>query len=528
MLPVVGDKFMTRADFTKSVRKYCQLNRKAMFRRRNNSCKAERTCGRYGCPGGVSANLVLCRINGGHIYVGPLTVTKSVPCNPGCDEMCNGQKRAGSGDTCESGRNEKKQQQPDTTTASPENSSDCEDKGRSPRPRLYAVRKGGWINSRTLKAPAIFLDVGDYNEVVDPKVNQGDVEAQSFVEVGPAIEFVTRATSLGRLHEPPSFYAVRRCNRLNGAAIFMGWNDANPIDYKKDYKCFHCIRQALQYIEEKQIGAGVKPCATTVAPIPTTPQVEEEQAIGEEKATERQKKHKESEDRTREENRETKLGGDDGTQEPSLQVDVTAVAARLKFRFFEGEENIMALATVGRVYDVTGDGNCGIYTTILGLGVIGVTRHPRTNKAMRRHIHKLAGELKAEMFDTVSEKIFPYMDETEREQEWKEMRKDLYGARVKYDDEDYMKAKGEDGSYANTRHWMDSALALPIISREYRVRIILYATDVNEAYWMTHVFDGRDGRFNISVTDGVVRTPPGDRTFGLHYTGEHYQYVQLK
>ena len=71
----------------------------------------------------------------------------------------------------------------------------------------------------------------------------------------------------------------------------------------------------------------------------------------------------------------------------------------------------------------------------------------------------------------------------------------------------------EDGSCAKTRHWMDSALA-------GRVRVAPRAADANEARWMRHALHDARARFNASITDGVVPTPPGDRTFGLHHAGE--------
>jgi hypothetical protein len=87
VLPVVGRKIMTRAQYTDMVNNYCRCNHKPRYIRVNNSCKAERRCRKTGCPGKVVASLTLQNKNGRHIYVGPLTVTESVECSPGCASL---------------------------------------------------------------------------------------------------------------------------------------------------------------------------------------------------------------------------------------------------------------------------------------------------------------------------------------------------------------------------------------------------------------------------------------------------------
>jgi hypothetical protein len=95
-----------------------------------------------------------------------------------------------------------------------------------------------------------------------------------------------------------------------------------------------------------------------------------------------------------------------------------------------------------------------------------------------------------------------------------------------------METKDETGKYENEHHWMELNFVVSLFCYDYRLRVVVYYS--NGDTWSTYIFDGRDVGPNDSVDglrvqflDGMVPITGRERSFGLHYDGEHYEYLTL-
>jgi hypothetical protein len=89
-LPAVGVVYDSRNEWGEAMTDFCTKNRKQRFKLKDNGNKMTRTCPKEGCPGEVVVHLVERKREGDKkkSWVPPLTVTTSVPCWPGCREVC--------------------------------------------------------------------------------------------------------------------------------------------------------------------------------------------------------------------------------------------------------------------------------------------------------------------------------------------------------------------------------------------------------------------------------------------------------
>jgi hypothetical protein len=96
----------------------------------------------------------------------------------------------------------------------------------------------------------------------------------------------------------------------------------------------------------------------------------------------------------------------------------------------------------------------------------------------------------------------------------------------------FMERKDETGKYENEHHWMELTFVVSLFCYEYRLQVVVYYS--NGDTWSTYIFDGRDVGANDSVDglrvqflDGMVPITGRERSFGLHYDGEYYEYLTL-
>jgi hypothetical protein len=95
-----------------------------------------------------------------------------------------------------------------------------------------------------------------------------------------------------------------------------------------------------------------------------------------------------------------------------------------------------------------------------------------------------------------------------------------------------MERKDAKGKYVNDNHWMELNFAVSLFCYDYCLRVVVYYS-VGDT-WSTYIFDGRDVGTNDSVDglrvqflDGMVPVTGRERSFGLHYDGEHYEHLTL-
>jgi hypothetical protein len=189
---------------------------------------------------------------------------------------------------------------------------------------------------------------------------------------------------------------------------------------------------------------------------------------------------------------------------------------------------LIALREMGlEVHDVSGDGNCGCCCLLVGLAVLGFPKQAN-QKAMRK---RLQG--KAEHCRTAFRKLpmCAPLDDEGFEEEYGESADLLCSKELTYTRK-FMETKDATGKYENEHHWMELNFVVSLFCYDYRLRVVVCYS--NRDTWSTYIFDGRDVGANDSVDglrvqflDGMVPITGRERSFGLHYDGEHYEYLTL-
>ena len=144
---------------------------------------------------------------------------------------------------------------------------------------------------------------------------------------------------------------------------------------------------------------------------------------------------------------------------------------------------------------------------------------------MRRLLQKMALRFKEETLTEFND--FDHLDREHSVALWQEEHlKYLYMKGIPYEDEAFMKKVNGESQYENDCHWMDGRFALYLFAKVYKLRVVLYI-NAQKDVWTTNWFDGRSGTVENEGAEGVVQVPPGERTFGMYYDGEHYEYIVI-
>jgi hypothetical protein len=179
------------------------------------------------------------------------------------------------------------------------------------------------------------------------------------------------------------------------------------------------------------------------------------------------------------------------------------------------------------VHDVRGDGNCGCCCLLVGLAVLGIPK-PANQKALRKRLQE-----KAEHCRTVLRKLpmCHLLDDEGFEAECSHSAELLCSEELTCSRK-FMETKDETGACENEEHWMDMTFVVSLFCYDYRLRVVVYFSTGDK--WSTCVFDGRDVVANDSVDglrvqflDGMVPITGCEKSFGLHYDGEHYECLTL-
>jgi hypothetical protein len=148
---------------------------------------------------------------------------------------------------------------------------------------------------------------------------------------------------------------------------------------------------------------------------------------------------------------------------------------------------------------------------------------PKDQSSMRKHLQEVAAGLRDEMLKKTYYSAIMTSDEGRKA--WDESKDSLFKTGIDYGNEEFMK-KLENEKYVNNEHWIDADFVLPIFSKEWKLKVVLYIQ--NKVQWQTHVYDGRRGEIEIERQDGLIPVEPGERTFGMFYNGIHYEYIRIK
>jgi hypothetical protein len=96
----------------------------------------------------------------------------------------------------------------------------------------------------------------------------------------------------------------------------------------------------------------------------------------------------------------------------------------------------------------------------------------------------------------------------------------------------FMETKDKKGKYENEHHWMELTFLVSLFCYDCRLRVVVCYSNGDK--WSTCIFDGRDVVANDSVDglrvqflDGMVPITGREKSFGVHYDGEHYEYLTL-
>jgi hypothetical protein len=163
----------------------------------------------------------------------------------------------------------------------------------------------------------------------------------------------------------------------------------------------------------------------------------------------------------------------------------------------------------------------------VGLAVLGISK-PADQKALRKRLQE-----KAEHCRTVLRQLPMYqlLDDERFEEEYSYNAEQLYSEELTYSRE-FMEKKNKKGEHVNEHHWMDLTFVVSLFCYDYRLRVVVYFS--NGDTWSTYIFDGRDVGANDSVDglrvqflEGMVPITGCEKSFGLHYDGEHYEYLTL-
>jgi hypothetical protein len=107
----------------------------------------------------------------------------------------------------------------------------------------------------------------------------------------------------------------------------------------------------------------------------------------------------------------------------------------------------------------------------------------------------------------------------------------LYSKELTYSPK-FMEKKDETGAYENQDHWMELNFAVSLFCYDYRLRVVVYVSQGEK--WSTYIFDGRDVGANdsddglrVQFLEGMVPITGREKSFGVHYDGEHYEYLTL-
>jgi hypothetical protein len=127
--------------------------------------------------------------------------------------------------------------------------------------------------------------------------------------------------------------------------------------------------------------------------------------------------------------------------------------------------------------------------------------------------------------------MYEPLDDECFEEEYGESAELLYSKELKYSPK-FMEKKDETGAYENQHHWMELNFVVSLFCYDYRLRVVVYLSQGDT--WSTYIFDGRHVGANDSVDglrvqflDGMVPITGREKSFGVHYDGEHYEYLTL-
>jgi hypothetical protein len=91
-----------------------------------------------------------------------------------------------------------------------------------------------------------------------------------------------------------------------------------------------------------------------------------------------------------------------------------------------------------------------------------------------------------------------------------------------------MEKKNAEGDFVNDKHWMELNLVVPLFCLEHRLRVVVHHCHSFGDTWSTYTFDGRDESESdavdpllVDMQEGMVSVKGVERSFGLHYDGEH-------
>jgi hypothetical protein len=163
----------------------------------------------------------------------------------------------------------------------------------------------------------------------------------------------------------------------------------------------------------------------------------------------------------------------------------------------------------------------------VGLAVLGISK-PANQEALRKRLQE-----KAEHCRTVLRQLPMYqiLDDEGFEDEYNYNAELLYSEEPTYTPE-FMEAKDKEGKYVNEHHWMELTFVVSLFCYDYRLRVVVYLSQGDK--WSTYIFDGRDVGANdsddglrVQFLEGMEPVTGREKSFGLHYDGEHYEYLTL-
>jgi hypothetical protein len=163
----------------------------------------------------------------------------------------------------------------------------------------------------------------------------------------------------------------------------------------------------------------------------------------------------------------------------------------------------------------------------VGLAVLGISK-PANQEARRKRLQE-----KSEHCRTVSRQLpmCQILDDEGFEDECN------YNADLLYSEgltctREFMETKDKKGKCVNEHHWMEQTFVVSLFCYDYRLRVVVCLSQGDK--WSIYIFDGRDVGANdsddglrVQFLEGMEPVTGREKSFGLHYDGEHYEYLIL-
>jgi hypothetical protein len=178
------------------------------------------------------------------------------------------------------------------------------------------------------------------------------------------------------------------------------------------------------------------------------------------------------------------------------------------------------------LHDVEGDGNCGCCCLLLALAALGILPCPEDQEALRADLLLVrCAWIRDDVFGLLQHQEHEH---NEKRRLWNEGLENVFNKGTPCSNCAFMEEVGVDGHFANFDHWMDSMFVVPLFCLRHRVRVVVCRFHfITVTKWQTDIYDARTGKIVEEHREGLHGGYGGDKSFGLHYDGQHYQHLIL-